>query len=46
MMTRIYVVAKGGEPTINKGNSDNQAIALLSVLRNAPPASVVINKER
>jgi hypothetical protein len=37
----LYLVAKGGQP---KGNSDNPAIALLTVLGNTPPANVVINE--
>jgi hypothetical protein len=40
----LYLVAKGGEATINKGSGDNPAIALLSVLGNTPPAMVVINE--
>jgi hypothetical protein len=40
----LYVVAKGGEATVNKGSGDNPAIALLSVLGNTPPAKVVINE--
>src|SRR5262245_951124 len=32
----LYVVAKGGEAAVNKGSGDNPAIALLSVLGNAP----------
>src|SRR6516225_9278408 len=28
----LYLVAKGGEATVNKGSGDNQAIAMLSVL--------------
>jgi hypothetical protein len=37
----LYVIAKGGQA---KGNGDNPAIALLTVLGNAPPAKVVINE--
>jgi hypothetical protein len=40
----LYLVAKGGQATVNKGSSDNPAIALLSVLGNTPPAKVVINE--
>jgi hypothetical protein len=40
----LYLVAKGGVATINKGSSDNPAIALLTVLGNIPPAKVVINE--
>ena len=40
----LYLVAKGGEATVNKGSGDNQAIAMLSVLGNAPPPKVVINE--
>ena len=28
----LYVIAKGGEATVNKGSGDNPAIALLTVL--------------
>jgi hypothetical protein len=37
----LYLVAKGGQ---QKGNSDNPAIALLTVLGNTPPDKVVINE--
>src|SRR5262252_2625975 len=40
----LYLVAKGGEATINKGSGDNPAIALLSVLGSTPPSAVVINE--
>jgi hypothetical protein len=40
----LYLVAKGGEATVNKGSGDNPAIALLTVLGNTPPAKVVINE--
>src|SRR5271167_3331989 len=33
----LYLVAKGGVATVNKGSSDNPAIALLAVLGNTPP---------
>ena len=42
--TILYVVAKGGTPAANKGSDDNPAIALLSVLGNAPPSKVVVNE--
>jgi hypothetical protein len=42
--TILYLVAKGGIPAVNKGGGDNPAIALLSVLGNAPPSKVVINE--
>jgi len=32
----LYLVAKGGEASVNKGSSDNPAVALLSVLGNTP----------
>jgi hypothetical protein len=35
---------KGGTPAVNKGSGDNPAIALLSVLGNAPPSKVVVNE--
>ncbi|MGA7872932.1 MAG: hypothetical protein WCA22_18740 [Candidatus Binatus sp.] len=40
----LYIVAKGGEPTANKGGGDNSAIALISVIGNKPPAHVVVNE--
>ena len=40
----LYLVAKGGVATVNKDSSDNPAIALLTVLGNKPPSSVVINE--
>jgi hypothetical protein len=42
--TILYLVAKGGIPAVNKGGGDNPAIALLSVLGNAPPSKVVVNE--
>jgi hypothetical protein len=42
--TILYLVAKGGIPAVNKGSGDNPAIALLSVLGNAPPSKVVVNE--
>ena len=40
----LYLVAKGGVATVNKGSSDNPAIALLTVLGNTSPDKVVINE--
>jgi hypothetical protein len=40
----LYLVAKGGEPTINKGAGDNPAIAFLTVLGAKPPTKVTINE--
>ena len=40
----LYLVATGGEPTANKSGGDNPAIALITVVGNNPPASVVINE--
>lgn len=40
----LYVVAKGGEASVNRGSGDNPAIAMLSVLGNSPPPTVVINE--
>ena len=40
----LYLVAKGGQATVNKSSGDNPAIALLTVLGNKPPATVVINE--
>jgi hypothetical protein len=40
----LYLIVKGGEPTVNKGSGDNPAIALLTVLGGKPPARVVVNE--
>ena len=40
----LYLVATGGEATVNKGSGNNPAIALLTVLGNNPPGKVVINE--
>jgi hypothetical protein len=40
----LYLVAKGGQPTANKGSGDNPAIALVTVLGSKPPAKVIINE--
>jgi hypothetical protein len=40
----LYLIAKGGETTVNKGSGDNPAIALLTVLGGKPPARVVVNE--
>jgi hypothetical protein len=40
----LYLIAKGGEAAVNKDGGNNAAIALLSVLGNTPPSSVVINE--
>ena len=40
----LYLVAKGGVPTIKKGSGNNPAIALLTVLGNKPPEKVVVNE--
>ena len=40
----LYLIAKGGEPAVNKSSGDNPAIALLSVLGSTPAAKVVINE--
>jgi hypothetical protein len=42
--TILYLVASGGEPTINKSAGNNPAIALMAVLGDTPPARVVINE--
>jgi hypothetical protein len=38
------VIAKGGQAIVNKASGNNPAIALLTVLGNTPPATVVINE--
>src|ERR1700730_4306968 len=40
----LYLIAKGGEPTVNKGSGDNPPIALLTVLGGKPPQRVVVNE--
>ncbi len=40
----LYVVAKGGQALVSRGAGDNPAIALLSILGNSPPSTVVINE--
>src|SRR6516164_5487129 len=40
----LYVVAKGGMATVNKGSGDNPAAALLAVLGNQSPAKIVVNE--
>jgi hypothetical protein len=40
----LYLVAKGGQPKANKAGADSDAIALLSVLGNTPPATVTVNE--
>ena len=36
-MSVLYLVAKGGQATVNKGSGDNPAIALLTVLGQHAP---------
>ena len=40
----LYLIAKEGEAAVNRGSGNNSAIALLSVLGNTPPSTVVINE--
>jgi streptogramin lyase len=40
----LYVVAKGGEPSVNRSGGENPAITFLSALGNAPPSRVVVNE--
>src|SRR5215475_9155401 len=40
----LYLVAKGGEPGVNKSSGNNPAAALLAVLGNTPSPKVVINE--
>jgi hypothetical protein len=40
----LYVVAKGGEASVNKGSGDNPTTALLAVLGSTPPPKIVINE--
>ena len=40
----LYLVARGGVASVNKGGGANPALALLAVLGGAPPAKVVVNE--
>jgi hypothetical protein len=40
----LYLVAKGGQATVNNSTGNNPAIVLLTVPGNTPPAKVVINE--
>ncbi len=40
----LYLVARGGVPSVNKGAGDNPALAFLSVLGGEPPANVTVNE--
>ena len=40
----LYVIAKGGVPSVNKGSGDNPALSFLAVLGATPPAHVTINE--
>jgi hypothetical protein len=40
----LYLVAKGGVPSVNKGAGDNPALAFLAVLGGSAPAKVVVNE--
>jgi streptogramin lyase len=40
----LYLVAKGGAPTVGNRGGENPDIAFLSVLGNRPPATVTINE--
>src|SRR5262245_56625331 len=40
----LYLVAKGGEPAVNKAGGANPAIGLMTVLGSMPPAKVTINE--
>jgi|SRR5271166_3077658 len=40
----LYLIAKGGAPSVNKGGGDNPTLVFLSVLGRAPPARVVVNE--
>lgn len=40
----LYLIAKGGEPSVGKGGGDNPAIVFLAVLGGKPPARVVVNE--
>ncbi len=40
----LYLIAKGGVPSVNKSAGDNPALAFLAVLGSAPPAHVTVNE--
>src|SRR5215468_4561473 len=40
----LYVVAKGGQALVNRSSGDNPAIAMVSVLGNSAPSTVVVNE--
>ncbi|MGC2462937.1 MAG: hypothetical protein WA446_18505 [Steroidobacteraceae bacterium] len=42
--TILYLIATGGQPTVNKAAGDNTAIALMTVVGRKPPAKVIINE--
>ncbi|HMD09437.1 MAG TPA: hypothetical protein VKH63_18045, partial [Candidatus Acidoferrum sp.] len=42
--TILYLVATGGEPTVQKGSGGNPAIALMATLGALPPKQVTINE--
>ena len=42
--TILYLIATGGQPTVNKAGGDNSAIALMTVVGSNPPAKIIINE--
>jgi hypothetical protein len=40
----LYLIAKGGVPSVNKSAGDNPSLALLAVLGATPPAHLTINE--
>ena len=40
----LYLIAKGGVASVNKGSGDNPSLAFLAVLGGMPPAKVVVNE--
>src|SRR5262249_19709905 len=40
----LYLIAKGGRPTVNAASGDNPAIVLMTVLGGTVPANAVINE--
>ena len=40
----LYLIAKGGVPSVNKSAGDNPALAFLAVLGGTPPAHVTVNE--
>ena len=40
----LYLIAKGGRPSVRAAGGDNSAIALMTVLGSTPPTNVIVNE--